>query len=187
MNRIELIASLVDSMAWPVVVVVIAYWLRDSIVALAERISSVKIRDVEAFFNQTLEDIAPAEAEITATERLQATESKSVTLMELVDISPRVAILEAWVGIEAATRHYSKSHGLGKRVSYQGLRRLPKEHRQKIEHILTPYQELRVLRNRAAHSTDFDLTPQIARKYIDVATWVERVLNDASRDPQRDA
>ena len=182
MNWLELIASVVDSISWPFVVGLVVYWLRDSIAALAERISWLKFKDTEAHFKEKLEDLKPDDGEVAAKERLEAAESKTITLIELADISPTVAILKAWIGIEAATSRYSESLGLGKMPSYQSLRRLPKKHRQKIEHILTPYQELRVLRNKAAHCSDFDLTPQVAREYIDVSTWVERVLTDAIRN-----
>ena len=187
MNWLELIASLVDSISWPILVGLVVYWLRHSIVALAERVSRIKFKDMEAHFKERLGELTPDDAKVAAEESMETAESKTITFMELADISPKTAILEAWIRIEVATRRYTKSLGLGKRLSYQGLRRLPQQHRQKIEHILTPYQELRYLRNQAARSSEFDLTPQVAREYIDVAIWVERVLDDTSREMQSDA
>jgi hypothetical protein len=88
--------------------------------------------------------------------------------------------MEAWVKIEKATRDFYESIGLERRVSYRGLREVPNQHLRQIEPVMGAYNELRHLRNKAAHSSDFDLSADIAREYIVVASQVETALKNAA-------
>ena len=171
MNWFGLFASIIDSLAWPTLVGIVIFLLRDSFNQLLQRLSRFKYKDVEANFNERLNDLQPTESIATETERLVPDGDNTVTLLELADISPRGAILEAWIKIESSTRGFLESVGMERRKYYQGLRRLSPEHLSKIEQVIHPYEELRILRNEAAHSSDFDLTPETARRYIETATW----------------
>lgn len=183
MTFLEFLAALVDSLAWPALVGYVIYLLRDSFAALLRRLSSVKYKELEAQFREALSEIKlpqePASAESLSLED-EPSRPDTVSLIELADVSPRVAVMEAWIKIEHATRDYLESAGLDRRYSYQGLRRLPKSDRSKLEPILMPYQELRILRNKAAHGLESDLTPDVARDYIRVASEVEKAIRAAS-------
>lgn len=181
MNWFGLFASIIDSLAWPTLVGIVIFLLRDSFNQLLQRLSRFKYKDVEANFNERLNDLQPTESIATETERLVPDGDNTVTLLELADISPRGAILEAWIKIESSTRGFLESVGMERRKYYQGLRRLSPEHLSKIEQVIHPYEELRILRNEAAHSSDFDLTPETARRYIETATWVEQTIKEATR------
>ena len=181
MNWLGLIASAIDSLAWPTLVGFVIFLLRNAIIQLIQRLSRVKYKDLEANFKQRLDDLHPHRGTAIDTNALDPDADNTVTLIELADISPRAAILEAWAKIEASIRLFLKSVGIKPRKYYQGLNKLPKEHSRKIEQIIHPLEELRILRNQAAQSADFDLSPEIARNYIDTAAWVERTIDQASQ------
>ena len=182
MNFLEFLAALLDSLAWPALVGYIIYLLRDSFATLLRRLSSFKYKELEAQFRETLSEIDLPQ-EPASPERLSPEEEPSrpdtVSLIELADVSPRAAVMEAWIKIEHATRDYLESAGLERRFAYQGLRRLPASARSKLKPILNPYHELRILRNKAAHGLEFDLTPDVARDYIRVASDVEKAIRSA--------
>lgn len=182
MNFLEFLASAIDSLAWPILVGSIIYILRNPVGKLLDRVSRFKYKDLEAEFRERLEDIRPEDEEITETEPVDATNRETVFLSELAQVSPRAAIMEAWIKVEMATQNYLESAGLEKKYSYQGLRRLPSNVLNPIEHILTQYQELRLLRNKAAHASDFDLDSSSAREFIRISGYVVREIEGATRD-----
>ena len=178
MNFLQFLASIIDSLAWPGVTGFGLYVLRKPAGKLLERVSRFKYKDLEAEFRDTLEDIKPPITDAIDVEVIEKSTVNTVSLTELAEVSPRAAIMEAWIKVENATADYCTSKGLDSRISYQGLRRLPQEQKKEIEHILTPYQELRVLRNKAAHASDFELKPESAKEYIDVANYIIQQLKN---------
>lgn len=181
MNSLGLFASIVDSLAWPALFGLVVFSFKDSIVQLLQRLSRFKYKNLEADFIETLDDLPPIDETKKDAENLVPIVDNTITLLELADISPRVAILEAWAQIESSTRRFLESVGIERRKYYAGLRKLPHEYLQEIEQIVQPYEELRMLRNKAAHSGDFDLSPEVARRYIEKATWVEQTIRKASQ------
>ena len=181
MNLLAFIAQIVDSLAWPIFVAWFIYLFRDSLAAQFSRLTKVKYKEFVAEFNNDLDQIELPSIpdEPSATEELG--EEKTISLSELAEVAPRAAILEAWAMIERSTRQYLASVGVDKRMSYQGLRKLPAEHQQPLERILGPYQELRLLRNRAAHVHDDILTASVATKYVALATQIDSKIRDAAR------
>ena len=181
MNGFEFLASVIDSLAWPTLVGSVIYVLRDSVEKLLDRVSHFKYKDLEAEFRDTLEKIKSSDEEIVEPEAIEYSRQDSITLYQLADISPRAAIMESWIKIEKAVQQYLESAGLDKKYSYQGLRRLPTSYKEPIEHILTPYQELRLLRNKAAHASDFELNSESARAYAQIANYIVRELEGANK------
>ena len=181
MKFLGIFASIVDSLAWPVLVGFVIFFLRDPVVQLLQRLSRFKYKDVEAEFKDGLDNLQPAGETELDSKVLDPADGDSITLLELAEISPRGAILEAWIQIESSTRRFLESIGIERRKFYEGLKKLPHENLQQIEQIVQPFEELRVLRNKAAHSAEFDLSPEVAKRYIDTATWVERAIREATR------
>lgn len=180
MTVLEFFASVIDSLAWPALVGFIVYLARDQVVQLVGRLSRFKYKEIEAEFRQALEDIEVIRGEAIEGEIVEVKQEGTITLDELADVSPRAAIMEAWIKIEMATRDFYESIGLERRLSYRGLREVPNEHQRQIEPVMGAYKELRQLRNKAAHSSDFDLSADIAREYIAVASQVETALRKAA-------
>jgi ABC-type siderophore export system fused ATPase/permease subunit len=180
LDLLAFIAQIIDSLAWPILVAWFIYLFRDSLSAQFTRLTKVKYKDFVAEFNNDLEQIElPTEPDKpSAIENLG--DEKTISLSEMAEVAPRAAILEAWAMIERSTRMYLASIGVDKRMSYQGLRKLPAAHQQPLKHILGPYQELRVLRNRAAHVHDDVLTTSVAAKYVALATRIDSEIRDAS-------
>jgi len=174
MGTLEFIATVLGYIVWPGVVVVLAILFRSQFEGLFERLIRLKHKDTEIEFKERLKKV-----EATVIEsRASPPPPPEITLDDLADVSPRAAILEAWISVEEVLADYLRSVGLDPKLSYQGLRRLPQEFQEDLSPILTPYQELRVIRNKAVHASDTDLSPEVARRFIQSAQKVRGVLLD---------
>lgn len=172
MSILEFLASIVNSLAWPVLVGFCIYILREPAGKLLGRISKFKYRELEAEFREVLDEIKPIGIRNSDQTALKAPESASIDLEDLAQISPRAAVMEAWLLVEKATEKFCEANNLPKTVSYQGFFRHSKEKNLDIDHLQTAYQEMRLLRNKAAHASDFEIEPGTAKDYLRAANFI---------------
>ena len=170
-------ASLVKSLAWPAVVGYCVYILRTPVGDLLGSVSKLKYGDLEAEFQGTLGRIIHTQNATTQQIEKEEKGAPTVALEDLAEVSPRAAVLEAWIMVEKATVNFCKAHGLPANLSYQGLFRLSKEKELDIEAFQTGYQELRFLRNKAVHATDAEITSETAKQYVKAANFIAAELN----------
>ncbi len=171
MGLLEFIASLADSFAWPATLVCGIYILRTPAGKLIERVTKLKYGELEAEFQERLNKIEKTSGRDTK-EIKQEQNITSISLEELAEVSPRAAVLEAWITVEKAISAFSEANKLPSKVSYQDLFRIAKEKNLDIEAFQTAYQELRLLRNKAVHATDYDITPASAKQYVKTASFI---------------
>jgi len=175
------VAALVRFLAWPLAAVVLAFVLRGEIRQLIPNLRKIKAGPLEAEFERDirkLSESAEAHAELSLPPD-RATPERQV-LLQLVQINPRSAILEAWRGIEEA-KTLAKSYRWASTCSS-----LPGPLPDDIRRITTEslftgdewelYVELRALRNKAAHAQDFSPTAEAALKYIELAGRLRQAL-----------
>jgi len=175
---IDAISKLLASIAWPVSAVLIAYFFREELRKLFERLESLKYKDAEAKFNQQLKEAEKAAEPVKqrvpegwekATGRAMFTQYEQ--FRRIAEVSPRAAILEAWIDVEVAIYAAAKKAGLevkGPSNSYSLARNLVSLG--KIpDDILPFFEQLRRLRNNAAHLPDFVLDESEANKYLDLS------------------
>jgi hypothetical protein len=172
MSFLEFLASIINSLAWPALLGFCVYILRDPAGKLIELISKFKYQGLEADFREVLDDIKAIEARDSGRSIVEKPETVSIDLEDLAEVSPRVAVMEAWILVEKATAKFCEHHGLPSPVSYQGLFRLSKEKNLDIDHLQTAYQEMRLLRNKASHASDFVIKPGTARDYVKAANFI---------------
>jgi len=184
MGILDFFASLVDSLAWPVVVVCCVYILRAPAGKLLGRVSKLKYGELEAEFQERLSKIEPIQGGDTKG-IIQEKNITAISLEDLSEVSPRAAVLEAWIIVEKATSAFCEANGLPANPSFQGLFRFAKEKDLNIEPFQTAYQELRLLRNKAAHAYDSDITPTTAKQYIKTANFIAQELGMRTHSAQQ--
>lgn len=179
----EIIVNLLVGIAWPVAVVWIAYLFKGELRALLHRMSQLKYKDVEAKFEI---ELAEAEAKVLSIEHAASqlpqhpeVTSKLESLRRVADVSPRAAILEAWVLVEDAAGRSGFAQGASTpRVNpylfveeLVRLGKLPKGSDALLDH-------MRKLRNQAAHLPDFSVNRDEADRYLQLAARMsELILN----------
>jgi hypothetical protein len=181
----ELLVKLLIGLAWPFAVIWVAYLFKGELRSLLLRISQLKYKDIEAKFESGLTE---AEAKVTAIEKstpssLQRPEitSKLEQLRRIADVSPRAAIMEAWMLVEDAA---------GKSGFVQGAaipRVNPRLFVKELVHLGklpmgsdSLLDQMRQLRNQAAHLPDFSLNQDEADRYLRLAASMSGLILGAS-------
>jgi hypothetical protein len=118
MDWLQFIAAIVGSLAWPITLIIGFFLLKSYLPALFPFIERLKYKDFEVEFRKSVEELTersrtalppPAEEEPAAPKN---------RLYALAEISPRSAILEAWLAVETAAAEtlQAKEPSLGPKV-----------------------------------------------------------------------
>ena len=163
------IVEMVKAVAWPLVFGIVAFQLKDKITELLPRLRKLKHKDTELEFAEGVDRLVRQQesADNVVTSEIK---EKHTFLLKLADISPRSAVLEAFREIEISSdKVISKipashsAHGRG-RISIQMHQQLERLSLSKVE--INMFDELRMLRNKAAHDKDFNLHGMPVESYI---------------------
>jgi len=190
MDILSFVAAIIGHVAWPVTAIVFGVILRQPLLALLPALTKIKYKNFEVAFGRELERVeakldkaAPKQLDIKEKHpALPESAALPQTHAELVDriasLSPRAAILESWWNVEAVLGAYFSSKGIREPVSGQTVLAYLKADAKFPRELLSAYQELRLLRNRAAHSGD-ELTKEQAQEFDELAARLTRAIVDA--------
>ena len=179
MDWLTFISKLVEALAWPAVVVGVLWFLKEHLPELARSVRKLKFSDLEVEFGKEASQLA-AETQRALPDARTQEDPEVVRLRGIAEISPRAAIVEAWVRVEQAAAAVVKKGMLRLPASpgpLQLLRAL-----QQLD-VLTPpqvsaFEHLRSLRNMAVHGTDMEVTPEAVNDYIVSAVAMAGYLDD---------
>ena len=176
MDWLTFIAKIIDSLAWPGVVCFGIWFFHEKIGSLLPRLRKFKHNNTELEFSEGVKGLEhevdkPNELPARPVEN-EALERQYDNLFLLAQLSPRAAVMEAWLKVEsaaarAAVRAYPELEKRQLRGPAQPLRLL--EGKVLSKHEAKQISELRRLRNLAAHDEDFDLDGHPVEAYIDIA------------------
>lgn len=103
----DFICNIVNSLAWPIVSIIIAAVFRHPIQDLLKRIGRLKFKDIEADFSKEINDVKE-EAKVAnivsignKVKPIKAAKSLSEEVEEIAHISPEAAIPFAWTKVES--------------------------------------------------------------------------------------
>ena len=174
MDWLAFVASIVDSLAWPLGILAIIALLKKPLSLLIPFTKRLKYGDFEWEFQRGLD---AAKEEAAAVPQIEAGPLERTPTLppsqyvqrirKLARTSPRAAVLEAWMDVEAAARSAAERLQLPKRAGSQppaavirSLRDAPE-----VNDVVPLLEDLRVLRNQAAHAPDMALTEESALEY----------------------
>ncbi|CAE6506846.1 conserved hypothetical protein [Nitrosomonas nitrosa] len=184
MDWMTFIVEMVKALAWPVAVALAVFYFKGEVAKLIPRLKKLKHKDTEFEFAERIEELAKDLA--ASGEKLQPPEpgenlsTDYNVLMRLSNISPRSAIMEAFRTVEtAAARALSKAYPELKEKGAIPPIQLLKLLRGKVldEHSYRQLNELRMLRNKAAHDEEFFLHGMPIEAYVDIALTMARLLD----------
>lgn len=184
MNATEFLIELSDKLAWPVAVIVLVLLLRKQIVRLLENLRSMKYKDLSLEFGQQLEKAkeeakkanVPDVSEGLAKDKIEYYE-------ELSRISPRAAVLEAWLQVETIAEKIIRKRGekYRRRALNPFFVKLATTLRL-AEWESSLYNALRTLRNEVVHKENAQISREIAMDYAELAlglaSRIERKFNN---------
>lgn len=183
-NWLPFVASLVHSLAWPAGIVTVITVLRRPIGAALNRgVRRVRAGPVEIeLFEQELAEVRQELRRSPELEEASAPKpdaSLALDLVPLADISPRAAVLEAFLQVEGQLRQRLQDVAeIGPRATAGNLARLARIQNLISEETLRAIEGLLLLRNLAAHSQGEQISPERARDYIALAEAVLYALRD---------
>ncbi len=174
--------KLIDALAWPTAVIWLGYIFRSEIRNLLGRVSELKYKDLEAKFEKELAT-AEAQAKVAIPKERAVSvideepvypspyDEKYEQLLRIADESPRAALLEAWIEVETSLAEAIENQGLG-----HGRRIMPRKAVIELintgryaKTVLPLFEDLRRLRNEAAHAPQFVPNKQQTRRYLQLA------------------
>ena len=114
MDQLSFIASIVSSLAWPTVVVIVAILLRKPMMRVAPYLRTLKYSDIELSFGQEVAEVQRvAEAKLpTQPESRHLPDTIWEEIMRLSEARPRTAIREAWRRVETELTNLAKARTL---------------------------------------------------------------------------
>ena len=174
----EHLVGLTDALAWPIASIIIALAFRSEIRKLLPSIKKFKAGPIEAEFERRISEVIAESTDLildsTTTQEVVSVNDK---LVKLADVDPRSAILETWRNLETSLKgaviKRSGSPIPDVSTSFKILREAEKMELLSPSELLAA-NELRGLRNQAAHIENFNPTRNAALKYIELAKRVER-------------
>ena len=181
MQLLDFTAKIIASLAWPVTLLAIIFFLRKPIKNLLPFLERLKYKDFELSFHRQLEEV------METSDIKQATQGKDSELERLALTSPKTSVLQAWHELEMAAEaklkelqpaiRQIKSGPDGALGYFEYMGAL-------IPRTKKALSQLRTLRNQAAHLPDSALSLQDARGYIQVAETVKKQIQSLTMIPQ---
>ncbi len=175
MDALSFIASLVRSLTWPTAVVFILWYFNQPLGELLLTVSRFRFKEFEIDFGKEIREVkAAAEKVLPPTEgaksRVLSMAPKGMDRFpELARIDPAAAVLVAWRPVELALRRAAQRHALALPMPpiriMQTLPQWGRIDRQTYE----IFEELRRLRNQAAHEDGTDITESEALEFGELA------------------
>jgi hypothetical protein len=180
-NWLEFVASIVGSLAWPLVFLGAFYFLRKPVKDLLPFLQRFKYKDLEVEFNRRVEEISAEVSELPAPQPAAAPQADEVaTFARVAESSPRAAVLEAWLSVESAAFEAAKRFGWqspSAKASSGSYAIKFLEQNPALDRSTTGLlRELRSLRNQAVHTPDFALSKGAALEYVSTASRVANYL-----------
>jgi len=186
MDTGDLVVRIVQAVAWPLAIIIIVFILRGPIGQAILTLSRLRYKDLEVEFNKALKDAESKaeELELPSPEDMRSVSEPAVStspynaLLEMARRYPRAAITEAWRTVELSALEAANAQGIevrGPKARRDAIHNLA-ERTQLGESTLHLYEKLRKIRNEAAHSVGFEVDPEEAVRYVDLALGLARRL-----------
>jgi len=171
------ISEVISSLAWPAVVIIVIYLLKDKAPELLSRIIKFKYKDTEFEFAEKVKELS--EDNVSNQYESKNVKASKDTLYHIATVSPRSAVMEAYRLLEVeAIKAIEKAYPELEDRNIKNQVQVTKMLRDKVLNSEQYFQlrELRNLRNQAAHHDSFSLTGEPINDYIDLALSITDVL-----------
>ncbi len=182
----ENLINLIDSTIWPFTILVMFFALKKPLKAMLPFVENVKYKDLEVKFRKSLEEVR-AEAEESGIE-LKSSSKEKEEIHQLLEISPSLAIVEAWKDLEISAREKTIQLVKDEKVLSK-IQRHPLSHLQRtgafIPSTARAIRDLESLRNQAVHTKDLKLSKESVKEYITLAKAITKQINAITELPKQ--
>ncbi len=170
MDIYTFISNIISAIAWPLSVFLIVWVLRSPLYQLLPLIKKLKYKEFELEFGEVLKEIEPSSG--TSDAKIEEPINPTIQrFLQLTEISPRAAIVEAWLHVEAALIECGIRNGVFTSND------LPKSSIEAANLMLSKeiisssqakyFKNLQLLRNKAVHNQEIsDLGEKLTKEYV---------------------
>lgn len=178
MSFLEFVAETIKAVAWPTTVIFLAYFFKAPLLKLLPRLQRFKHKDTEIEFGREVDELHKKSSPLLQTphrsnEIRRFFEIERAKIIELIDIEPRSAIMEAFRLLESSTAQavakFFPDINTKEIIGPIKLGHLLKSKEIFSEADFEFFMQTRKLRNKAAHMDDFQLSTDVATRYCDIA------------------
>ena len=187
MDLLEFLASIVDSLAWPVSTLLLAWVIvavfKKPLVELIHRVRKISHGDSVVEMSEQVQQL-----KVELSESVQQLETESLPPIGIsqrdrftIRNDPRALPIEAWLRAESAARQLLLANDVNDEIGSPSevLRRLRSENLiRQLEH--DSLRTLLSMRNRAVHEPDFDIDPEMRDRFVELTEEVMRVIFGSS-------
>jgi hypothetical protein len=178
------IASIVGSIAWPIVVITMLIILRKHLGGLAERVEEITLPGgAKAKFLKALEEVR-AERELVASDNGLGSRTilPSDPRLELANRFPEAAVMEAYKEVEAVIIELRKRIDLPTRTNLRSVVRGLVEKGLLDPEVQPLFESFQQARNASAHAGNANrITPGEALEYMTQARFLKSLFDGALR------
>jgi hypothetical protein len=186
------ISKVVEALAWPCAFLAVLLVIRKELPAIVRSLRKLKFKDVELEFGEAAKAVAADAKEVVPPSKPdvrvsgQSKEEMSFRLTAIAELSPRAAILESWLQVEAGAVDVIRKRATSNLSSMPGPMRI-RDSLIRMEILnakqAAVFENLRDLRNKAVHVPDAEFTKESVGSYIEaalaMATYLEGIAADA--------
>lgn len=176
---LQFISDTIGHVVWPVLVGVILWIFRKPISAVISSLRRITYRRGEGL-SADFDPSAFAELKELPEDTAQPVEDEEHQVdqntIELSEANPRGLVIEAWIGVEQAMARAARERGLRPARSITRMKQNLLESGALDPGLNGLIEDLRVMRNEAAHRQDLELKPEEARHYALLASEVITAL-----------
>ena len=192
MDWLTFISKVVEALAWPCAFLAVLLVIRKELPAIVRSLRKLKFKDVELEFGEAAKAVAADAKEVVPPSKPdvrvsgQSKEEMSFRLTAIAELSPRAAILESWLQVEAGAVDVIRKRATSNLSSMPGPMRI-RDSLIRMEILnakqAAVFENLRDLRNKAVHVPDAEFTKESVGSYIEaalaMATYLEGIAADA--------
>ncbi|WP_338544714.1 hypothetical protein V6W80_15185 [Pseudomonas benzopyrenica] len=176
MDVLTFTSTTIKSLAWPTVVIFLVLMLKKPITEIVPLLRKLKYKELEIEFSDAVAELK-AEASTSILDAGTPTTPETQPqnrLLQLVNLSTRAAILEAWLEVETAAAAVASSFWNKPRMdtfrNYAKLGDYLLQCKVIDTKQLEIFNRLKELRNKAAHAEELNLSKNDARSYVELAS-----------------
>jgi hypothetical protein len=185
------ISKIIEALAWPGAFLAVLLVIRKELPAIVRSLRRFKFKDVELEFGEAARAVAADAKEAVPPSKPdvrlagQPKEEMALRLAAIAELSPRAAILESWLQVEAAAVDVIRKRTTSNLSSMPGPMRL-RDNLIRFEVInsrqAAVFENLRELRNKAVHFPDAEFTKASVDSYIEAALAMAAYLEGVAAD-----
>jgi hypothetical protein len=188
MDALSFVSSIINSLAWPAALIFFVWYLRQPLAELLLTVTRFRYKDLEIDFARELRDVkAAAEKELPPAKEAEArvlavSPSAKSQVEEIAKVDPSAAVLVAWRQVEQALSRAARRSELAPPWPALGVIRMLFAREVIDRPTYEIFNELRRLRNQAAHTDGPEITESQAIDFGDLALRLAAKIDEVSNN-----